>query len=299
MAGGKQEADAEFANRPERSWTQKIWDTHAPLLLPRPHSYANIQPLPRYRRAECICRARAGTRAFRRFSARRKAPGSSHAPAPRAATLRQAPRAIAQNTPGSAPRTDRARLPKPTHPPGTPGGRIENRPRRREACFPGRDAGRPPSPAAKRRLPQTRLRFPSAPPPPFLPSRRGRNDKGCFSQGRCAGRLRQGLRLRNHARGRFRPVWEEHPPARPPRAARLEPKLREPGVVCGARPRRPMKLPLRRADGHIVDAGLAPSHQAVGIELPHLVAVRAEPIAGIVMPFVLEANGDAVLMKRP
>src|SRR5215216_148061 len=67
-----------------------------------------------------------------------------------------------------------------------------------------------------------------------------------------------------------------------------------------ARPgRRPVEAPLALLDGEIVDAGLAPPHQAVFVELPLLVAVGAMPLPGIVVPFILEAHGDAVLVERP
>src|SRR5438034_959599 len=67
-----------------------------------------------------------------------------------------------------------------------------------------------------------------------------------------------------------------------------------------ARPRgRPVEAPLALLDGDIVDAGLAPPHQAVLVELPLLVAVGAMPLPGIVVPFILKAHGDAVLIERP
>src|SRR5215203_7326160 len=67
-----------------------------------------------------------------------------------------------------------------------------------------------------------------------------------------------------------------------------------------ARPgRRPMEAAVAFLDGDIVDAGLAPPHQAVFVELPLLVAVGAVPLPGIVVPFILEAYGDAVLIERP
>ncbi|GAA3086731.1 hypothetical protein GCM10020254_33990 [Streptomyces goshikiensis] len=56
---------------------------------------------------------------------------------------------------------------------------------------------------------------------------------------------------------------------------------------------------LRGGDRDVVDAGLAASHQAVGVELPLLVAVAAPPLAGRVVPLVLEADGDAVAGVRP
>src|SRR5258705_11931591 len=70
--------------------------------------------------------------------------------------------------------------------------------------------------------------------------------------------------------------------------------------VGRARPRgRPVEAPFAILDGDIVDAGLAPPHQAVFVELPLLVAIGAMPLPGIVVPFILEAHGDAVLIERP
>jgi hypothetical protein len=52
-------------------------------------------------------------------------------------------------------------------------------------------------------------------------------------------------------------------------------------------------------DWQVIDAGDAQMHQPVLIELPVLVAIAAEPIAAIVVPFVGEANRDSVLVERP
>lgn len=52
-------------------------------------------------------------------------------------------------------------------------------------------------------------------------------------------------------------------------------------------------------DGGVVDAGLAPAHQAVLVELPELVAVGAEPLAAGVVPLVLEPDGHAVFPESP
>jgi hypothetical protein len=52
-------------------------------------------------------------------------------------------------------------------------------------------------------------------------------------------------------------------------------------------------------DWQVIDAGDAQVHQPVFIELPVLVAIAAEPIAAIVVPFVGEANRDSVLVERP
>src|SRR6201991_2497952 len=67
-----------------------------------------------------------------------------------------------------------------------------------------------------------------------------------------------------------------------------------------ARPRgRQMEGAFAFRDGEIVDAGLAPPHQAALVEFPLLVAVGAMPLPGIVVPFILEAHRDAVLIERP
>src|SRR5262249_59311240 len=49
----------------------------------------------------------------------------------------------------------------------------------------------------------------------------------------------------------------------------------------------------------VVNAGLAPAHQAVLAELPQLVAVAAPPLPGGIVALVLEAHGDAVALEAP
>jgi GNAT superfamily N-acetyltransferase len=56
-------------------------------------------------------------------------------------------------------------------------------------------------------------------------------------------------------------------------------------------------LPLR--DGQVVDAGKAFAHQPVFIKLPEFIAVRAKPLPGMVVPFVLEAHGHPVFPETP
>src|SRR5690606_2209978 len=70
-------------------------------------------------------------------------------------------------------------------------------------------------------------------------------------------------------------------------------------MAFGTRSRRPVELALGLADGQVVDAGAAHSHQAVGIKLPVLVAVGAVPLPGIVAPLVSESHGDAVSGEGP
>ena len=60
-----------------------------------------------------------------------------------------------------------------------------------------------------------------------------------------------------------------------------------------------MKAPVFLGDRVIVDAGLAPAHQPVLVEFPLLVAVGTMPLPGSVVPFVLKAHRDAVVVERP
>src|SRR4051794_13190461 len=61
----------------------------------------------------------------------------------------------------------------------------------------------------------------------------------------------------------------------------------------------PVEAPVVLGDRHVVDARLPASRQAVVVELPVLIAVGAPPAAVRVVPFVLEAYGDAVAGERP
>ena len=60
-----------------------------------------------------------------------------------------------------------------------------------------------------------------------------------------------------------------------------------------------MIFALALLDRQIVDAGDAQAHQAVFVEFPVLVAIAAKPVAAIVMPFIGEAHGDAVVAEGP
>src|SRR3954462_15804158 len=74
----------------------------------------------------------------------------------------------------------------------------------------------------------------------------------------------------------------------------------QPHHIRRPRPRcRPVKPPVLLRNDHVVDRRLAAPHQAVLVELPLLVAVGAIPLAARIVPFVLEANRDAVFVERP
>src|SRR5215472_1800641 len=70
-------------------------------------------------------------------------------------------------------------------------------------------------------------------------------------------------------------------------------------MICRAWTERPQEFAFLGANGHVIDTGFAPTHQTVFIKLPLLVSVRAKPAAAIVVPLVLKANRDAILVKSP
>jgi hypothetical protein len=80
----------------------------------------------------------------------------------------------------------------------------------------------------------------------------------------------------------------------------LKPEVRQAGVFrrAGTGPVPPV-FPVRFLDRKIIDRGISVVHQAIGPEVPVLVSVGTEPISGIIMPFVSEAHGDAVVGKGP
>src|SRR5882757_11097050 len=87
------------------------------------------------------------------------------------------------------------------------------------------------------------------------------------------------------------PVWFD---------TNLQAKCGQPGMVQGTGLRRiPSKLALGLLDRQIVDACMSVMHQSVGIKFPVLIAIRAEPVAGVVMPLVGESHGDPVSPKSP
>src|SRR5512145_2572185 len=78
-----------------------------------------------------------------------------------------------------------------------------------------------------------------------------------------------------------------------------EPEIAETGVAVGPPAEWPMEFALDRRERQIVDGAKPKLHEAALIELPVFISVRAEPVAGIVMPFVGEANGDAIVAESP
>src|SRR5580693_1738968 len=67
----------------------------------------------------------------------------------------------------------------------------------------------------------------------------------------------------------------------------------------GSRSERPQELAVRCLDWHIIDAGVAAHHQALGVEFPVLIAIAAKPLAGVIMPFVGKSHRDAWPVAGP
>src|SRR5262249_53274489 len=79
----------------------------------------------------------------------------------------------------------------------------------------------------------------------------------------------------------------------------LKAEVAERWVIVGATAEWPVIFALAILDRQVVDAGDAPPHQAVLVELPVLVAIAAKPVAGIVVPFICKAHGDPIVAERP
>src|ERR1700730_12075276 len=61
----------------------------------------------------------------------------------------------------------------------------------------------------------------------------------------------------------------------------------------------PVVLALRLLDSQIVDGSKPRAHQPVLIELPILIAIRAKPTPGVIVPFIGLTHGDTVSLGRP
>src|SRR5262245_57893447 len=61
----------------------------------------------------------------------------------------------------------------------------------------------------------------------------------------------------------------------------------------------PTELAVGFFDRQVVDAGKAAFHVTEFVKFPILVAVGAMPLARIVMPFIFEANGNAIVPEGP
>jgi ABC-type transporter Mla MlaB component len=80
---------------------------------------------------------------------------------------------------------------------------------------------------------------------------------------------------------------------------RLKAKVAQSRMIIGAAAERPMIFAIRFLDWKIIDARESQPHQAILVELPILVAIRAIPVSRIVVPFVGEAHCDPVIGEGP
>src|ERR1700676_1386243 len=61
----------------------------------------------------------------------------------------------------------------------------------------------------------------------------------------------------------------------------------------------PVVLALRLLDWKIIDGSQPQAHQPALIEFPILIAIRAKPISGVIVPFIGKAHGDTVPLECP
>src|SRR6476620_3446467 len=79
----------------------------------------------------------------------------------------------------------------------------------------------------------------------------------------------------------------------------LESEFAQRRMRLGPAAKRPMIFSFAFTDRKVIDARNAQAHQAVLVELPVLVAVTAKPAATVIVPFIRETNGYAILAKGP
>src|SRR5262249_9710127 len=79
----------------------------------------------------------------------------------------------------------------------------------------------------------------------------------------------------------------------------LQSEFAEAGMIVWPGAERPSEFAVHLGYGKIIDAGDASTHQAIPVELPILVPIRAEPITAVVMPFIGEAHRNAIARESP
>src|ERR1700676_2580652 len=70
-------------------------------------------------------------------------------------------------------------------------------------------------------------------------------------------------------------------------------------MIIRTAPLCPVVLAFRLLDWQIVDGSQPQAHQAALIEFPILIAIRAKPISGVIVPFISKAHRDTVPLKCP
>jgi hypothetical protein len=83
-------------------------------------------------------------------------------------------------------------------------------------------------------------------------------------------------------------------------AALLQPQVGKSRMICRARaPPIPPHLPVGLCNWQVVDTGKPFLHEAVGIELPVLVAIGTKPVSRIVVPLIGKPDGNSCLRPSP
>ena len=82
-------------------------------------------------------------------------------------------------------------------------------------------------------------------------------------------------------------------------AAFLQTEVGQSGMIVGPPPQGPVIFSILLGDRQVIDAGDPPAHQAVIVEFPVLVAVGAEPVPAVVMPFIGKPHGNPVFSICP
>src|ERR1700730_10800109 len=70
-------------------------------------------------------------------------------------------------------------------------------------------------------------------------------------------------------------------------------------MIIGATAKRPVIFAFALLDRKIIDARDAQAHQALLVEFPVLVAIAAEPVAAVIVPFIGKTDSDVIVMEGP
>src|SRR6266403_697179 len=74
----------------------------------------------------------------------------------------------------------------------------------------------------------------------------------------------------------------------------LQAEIAQSRMFIRAATKGPMILALRLLDRQVINGRKPKSHQTIAIKLPVLIAIGAEPVSGVITPFVGEPHGNAV-----
>src|ERR1700692_5122327 len=70
-------------------------------------------------------------------------------------------------------------------------------------------------------------------------------------------------------------------------------------MAVGATAERPVVFSVALLDRKIIDARDTQAHQTIVVKFPVLVAIAAEPIPAVIVPFIGKADGDPTRVEGP